>query len=180
MDEWRPIVGYEGLYAINRQGQVRRVARGKTLTVEAVKTIKEMLAAGATLKVAAQAVGTSIPTVASIKHGRTWTGDETFRCVKVRVSTDFYLRFSACKDGKYHHVAIHRALWEAFVGPIPGRMEINHKNLDRQDNRLENLEIVTHQENIAHAMARYNAERKHLSKGNRSGPRSQYAKIKHT
>ncbi len=28
MTEWRPVVGYEGLYEVSDQGQVRRVAPG--------------------------------------------------------------------------------------------------------------------------------------------------------
>jgi hypothetical protein len=45
---------------------------------------------------------------------------------------------------------------------------------------LENLELVTHRENVNHAHAKYAEERAHLLKGERSGPRSRYAKIKHT
>ena len=49
-------------------------------------------------------------------------------------------------------------MWEAFYGPIPGRFEINHKNLDRADNRLDNLELVTHQQNIQHAIDTYKSQ----------------------
>lgn len=41
--------------------------------------------------------------------------------------------------------------------PIPpidsNKWEINHKNLDKLDNRVENLEIVTKTQNVAHAAA---------------------------
>jgi hypothetical protein len=46
-------------------------------------------------------------------------------------------------------------MWEAFNGPIEGRLEVNHKNLKRDDNRLENLELLTHRENIQHAFDLY-------------------------
>jgi hypothetical protein len=59
-------------------------------------------------------------------------------------------------------------------------LEVNHKNLKRDDNRLENLELLTHRENVQHAHDIYNAERAHLPKGKRQGPRSEYAKVKHT
>jgi hypothetical protein len=49
-------------------------------------------------------------------------------------------------------------MWESFNGRIQGRLEINHKNLDRADNRLDNLEIVTHQQNIQHAIDAYKAK----------------------
>lgn len=41
----------------------------------------------------------------------------------------------------------HRFIWEAFHGPIPSGMEIDHLNTIRDDNRLENLRLVTPKEN---------------------------------
>ena len=38
-------------------------------------------------------------------------------------------------------------IWEAFNGEIPDGMEIDHINTVRNDNRLENLRVVTHKEN---------------------------------
>lgn len=47
---------------------------------------------------------------------------------------------------------VHRVLWEAFNGPIPPGLQINHRNGDKCDNRLENLELVTPAENTRHAI----------------------------
>lgn len=52
-------------------------------------------------------------------------------------------------DGKLF--LVHRLAWEALYGPIPPGMEINHINGIKNDNRLINLELVTHQQNMAHA-----------------------------
>jgi hypothetical protein len=46
---------------------------------------------------------------------------------------------------------VHRLLALAFLPPDPPRDELNHKNGVRHDTRLENLEWVTHQENMWHA-----------------------------
>lgn len=45
---------------------------------------------------------------------------------------------------------IHYLVMRAFVGPRPSKMEINHINSVRDDNRLENLEYITRHQNIQH------------------------------
>jgi hypothetical protein len=45
----------------------------------------------------------------------------------------------------------HRVIWEAVHGPIPDGLQINHKNGIKDDNRIENLELVTPSENTRHA-----------------------------
>ena len=180
MEDWKAMLGYEGLYEISNLGNVRRIARGKKFTAEQVKQAKQMLEEKATLKTVAAFLGTSITTVSSIKHGNTWVGDAESRPVKTKIGTDFYIYVTPSKDGKYVHRPVHRCVWEAFNGPIPGRLEVNHKNLNKQDNNSTNLELLTHRENCIHAHQKYAEERKHLPKGERAGPRSVYSKqVKH-
>lgn len=38
---------------------------------------------------------------------------------------------------------LHRAIWLAHVGPIPMGWHVHHRNEDRADNRLENLEALS-------------------------------------
>jgi hypothetical protein len=47
---------------------------------------------------------------------------------------------------------VHRIVCAAFFGPIPEGMEINHKNGNKKDNRLSNLELVTPCENTLHSI----------------------------
>ncbi len=47
---------------------------------------------------------------------------------------------------------VHRLVLEAFCGVDPERSEVNHKDGDRRNNNLNNLEWVTRAENIRHCM----------------------------
>ena len=48
----------------------------------------------------------------------------------------------------FRSVGVHRLVYAAFNDPIPEGMEVNHINQKRDDNRLENLNLLTHKENI--------------------------------
>lgn len=55
------------------------------------------------------------------------------------------------KAGKCRMCRVHRLVMEAFVGPARGR-QVNHKDFDKANNRLSNLEYVTAKGNIRHAL----------------------------
>lgn len=42
---------------------------------------------------------------------------------------------------------VHRVVWETFNGPVPEGYQIDHVNDDRFDNRLDNLQLLTVNEN---------------------------------
>jgi DNA-binding transcriptional regulator YiaG len=53
-------------------------------------------------------------------------------------------------NGKKYVRRVHRLVMEAFHRP--SHLEVNHINGIKSDNSLENLEYVTHQQNVAHAV----------------------------
>lgn len=59
-----------------------------------------------------------------------------------------YLRFTGCYNLNKKHFLVHRAVWEAFNGPIPEGYDIDHIDGNPTNNSLDNLQAITHSENI--------------------------------
>lgn len=59
-----------------------------------------------------------------------------------------YENIKLCKNNKKYHFLIHRLVAEAFIPNPQNLPEVNHKNKNRQDNRLENLEWCTRIQNL--------------------------------
>lgn len=55
-----------------------------------------------------------------------------------------------CKGGIRKYRLAHRMVWEAFVGPIPDGLETNHKDSNRTNAGLSNLELMTRAQNVAY------------------------------
>lgn len=49
--------------------------------------------------------------------------------------------------------SVHRLVWEAFNGEIPDKIQVDHINGNKADNRLENLRLVSNSENMKNAYA---------------------------
>lgn len=62
-----------------------------------------------------------------------------------------YLTVSLSVRGKVTKKYIHRLVAEAFIPNPNNKQEVNHLNLKKNDNSLENLEWNTKQENMCHA-----------------------------
>ena len=63
------------------------------------------------------------------------------------IGTRGYAGFNFTVDGKQKSGTVHRFIWEAFNGPIPNGMTIDHISGDKTDNRLSNLQLLTPGEN---------------------------------
>ena len=56
------------------------------------------------------------------------------------------------ETGERKLMSVHRLVAMAFIPGDP-RMDVNHRDMDKTNNQVDNLEWVTHSENICHGMA---------------------------
>lgn len=63
-----------------------------------------------------------------------------------------YLQININKKKKQ----VHRVIYEKFNGEIPDGMQVDHINNVRDDNRIENLQLLTHQQNIQKQLIKSN------------------------
>ena len=80
--------------------------------------------------------------VRSLKYGKV-------KYLKNMKQSDGYEIIILRRDGKKKMFRVHRLVYEAFNGPIPDGLQIDHINTVRDDNRLANLRVVTSKENHA-------------------------------
>lgn len=62
-----------------------------------------------------------------------------------------YNRVYLYKDGVKHSKRVYRLVAEAFLPRIEGKNYVNHRDSDRANDCVSNLEWCTHEENIKHA-----------------------------
>lgn len=82
------------------------------------------------------------------------------KLLSVRIGRDGYKSVRLSKDGKTYTKYVHRLISEAFVENPFNKTFVNHINGNKLDNRIENLEWVTHSENIKHS---YNVGLSHIN-----------------
>jgi hypothetical protein len=78
---------------------------------------------------------------------------KTGKARKLFVNRDGYVTVTYSYRGKTRNFYVHRLVAEYFIEPIPKGMAVNHKDGDKTNNHVDNLEIVTYSENIRHADA---------------------------
>ena len=111
-EEWRDVVGYEGLYQVSSEGHVKSLER-KVPKWDGERTVKE-------------------------------------RILKPRTDHYGYLLVSLCAGGKSKTLKVHRLVCEAFHDNPENKLDVNHINENKTDNRACNLEWCTRRENINH------------------------------
>lgn len=68
---------------------------------------------------------------------------------------DGYYQIKLCKNGKSSTYKVHKLVAETFLDKpddyVLKQYEVNHKDYDRKNNHVDNLEWLTHSENIQHS-----------------------------
>ena len=98
---WKPITGWEDLYAVSSLGRVKNIKRGKVR--------------------------------------------------KIFPGTGGYWRVVLRRNGKQKNFSVHRLVAQEFIG-FSDKPEVNHKDGDKNNNAVSNLEWTTHKENSDHAI----------------------------
>lgn len=84
------------------------------------------------------------------------TGSQILKQLKPQIQTSGYYQVHMydSRISKYVHKLVHRLVAEAFIENPQNKSQINHKDGNRTNNSISNLEWVTPQENIQDKMTR--------------------------
>ena len=74
------------------------------------------------------------------------------RLIRPRMLRNGYYQLGIARDGRQWFRMVHRLVAAAFIGILPDGMEVNHKDGNKLNNHVTNLEYVTHRQNMEHAM----------------------------
>ena len=84
-----------------------------------------------------------------VRHGR-----NTFlrsQPMKQYVDSAGYLNFMATKGSRKTHLMVHRCVALAFISNPQNKLTVNHKDGNKLNNSVANLEWATYSENLSHA-----------------------------
>lgn len=92
----------------------------------------------------------SLSRVVQSKHGGTYPVGGR---IMVGTPTNLYLCITLCRSGEQKRVGIHRLVAQAFIPNPENKRTVNHKDFDKSNNHVDNLEWATYQENLGHFYA---------------------------
>lgn len=94
----------------------------------------------------------SFPNYTITKDGLTITGLGSIKKkITLQYDKDGYLSCGLYKDGTKYYCRVHRLVGETYIPNPENKLQINHINGIKCDNRIINLEWCTASENVQHA-----------------------------
>ena len=91
--------------------------------------------------------------ISNMGRVKSFKADPNGRILSIKNSKGDYLNIVLCHGNKRRSVKVHRLVAEAFIPNPDNKPEVNHKDGNKQNNRVGNLEWVTRAENHRHALA---------------------------
>lgn len=89
------------------------------------------------------------------------------RTCNLNTDADGYITVKLNSNGTSKTRRVHRLVYEAFCGHIGADIEIDHIDFDRANNAIENLQALTHTENVARTVL---AGRNYAAQNYMNGP----------
>lgn len=86
------------------------------------------------------------------KYRNQHTSWESNKFLKVKEGTNIYLYVDLSKDNKVKRYLVHRLVAENFINNPNNCNEVNHKDGNKQNNNVDNLEWCTRNENLKHSL----------------------------
>lgn len=90
--------------------------------------------------------------IKSLGNGKSTNPNQCLeKIIKTGLSRNGYIKCKLHKDGKRYYYNVHRLVALNFIQNIDNKKEVNHKDGNKKNNSVENLEWVTSSENQKHA-----------------------------
>lgn len=154
MIKWKPLVGHEADYEVSDNGAVRRkTSRGKfhqRFTPDEIEQIKNVSRSGVSQRGVAKLFGVTQSTICKIIKGLSYIDADHVLAPALR--RDGYLFVTLSVAGRHFHKSIHSAVIEAFLGGTPHNAWVNHKDGNKVNNHISNLEYMTPAGNMQHSL----------------------------
>ena len=154
METWLPVFNFEGAYEVSSHGRIKSIRpmnmSQRTLSKKQIAEIFCLSFQGLSGRKIAPRFNISQTVVSKILRGVAYK--EQTKILAPALRRDGYLFVTLAVSNTHWHKTLHSMVAGAFIGPRPSGAQVNHKDGNKQNNSLVNLEYVSAKENAQHAL----------------------------